>query len=136
MKNLGVLSCIVCSKAGYQSVRKADDQYHSHRANIDVKQVLQRLGAAPHVSTICQPARDQISQASPAIFLTGSDQILAVETRLAISPLSPLNAETREYTHTSSCILSSCRSETVPSAPTPRWWSFRESLSARVDTRS
>ena len=41
------------------------------------------LGTAPHVSTICLPdiiAPGQISQAFPAVFHTGSDEILAVGT--------------------------------------------------------
>ena len=80
MKKLD-LSCIVRPKAG-RDVREFDTiPCSQHRSTQN--RYYNLLGTAPRVSPICLPdviACDQISQAFPAIFHTGSDEILAVVT--------------------------------------------------------
>ena len=67
-KNLDVLCCTVRTMAGYQSVRKADDQYRSLFTTPRTERHETGILTAPCVSTIYLPdviARDQISQAFP-----------------------------------------------------------------------
>ena len=84
MKNLDVLCCTVRPKAGCQSVHKADDRYRSLFTAPGTDQCEYNGWAPPPV---CLPSVYLTSshvarspRPSPAVFHTGSDQILVVGT--------------------------------------------------------
>ena len=77
-KNLDALCCTVRPMAGYQSVRKADDRYRSLFTTPGTDQRETGILTPP----VCLPSvyltSSHVTRSSPAVFHTGSNEILAV----------------------------------------------------------
>ena len=87
MKNLDVLCCTVRPMAGYQSIRKSDDRYHSLFTTPGMDQCETGISMVGHRPPVCLPSVyltsshvTRFPRPSLAVFHTGSDEILAVGT--------------------------------------------------------